>query len=76
MKSANLIAKPSTMMTRRTPKIDPNIPKPLLVRPEVLAETGMQYGDIITVGRPGDPARDWRTGIPLPVEQKWIITKC
>jgi hypothetical protein len=34
---------------------------------------GLNEGDIITLGSEGNPARDWRTGIPIPHTQKFKV---
>ncbi len=53
--------------------INPEDPKPLLVDREMLSDA-LREGDIVTLGNAGDPARDWRTGIPVPPNQRFRIT--
>lgn len=47
---------------------------PLYVPEAMISEVG-SYGDIVMLGKEGAPAQDWRTGIPVPHDQKFILTK-
>lgn len=58
---------------RATPVINPEGPRPLYVDPEALSDQ-LREGDIVTLGSEENPARDWRTGIPVPPDQRFRIT--
>ncbi len=49
-------------------------PMPLEVAEGSIAACGA-YGDIVTLGSKEHPARDWRTGIPVPHDQRFILTR-
>lgn len=48
---------------------------PLVIEPDVVGEVG-EYGDIVTIkASDGSPARDWRTGIAVPPDQRFVLTR-
>lgn len=57
--------------------VNPQNPFPLQVTEETLAQmNGARYGDIVTItASDGSPAQDWRTGIPFPTDQRWVLAK-
>ncbi len=51
----------------------PSEPLPLGMSREAMLANDIHEGDIVTLGNPGAPARDERTGIPVPPEQRFRI---
>lgn len=44
-----------------------------LVVPRNLIGQYFDVGDIVTLGSPNNPARDWRTGAPIPHDREFRI---
>ncbi len=50
------------------------LPAPLdLIVPCSILCDGLREGDIVTLGAPGNLARDERTGIPVPLNQRFRV---
>ncbi len=49
-------------------------PFPLYMDREAMLAAGINEGDIVTLSEDGGkPTRDWRTGIPVPTDQRFKI---
>ena len=54
--------------------VNPPDPKPLFVDADTLAMMDSNYGDIVTLGSKDNIARDRCTGLPIPLDQRFVLT--
>ncbi len=58
---------------RSVPKDWSHLPPRDLIVPRGFLSDELREGDIVTLGAPGNPARDERTGIPVPTTLRFRV---